>query len=684
MAVDAVQDNNQNFSPVFARGTLGTADVKGTSGVVAGAADPLTGAQYVYNLAPAGSLEIGSITVGNIAEVGTVTEITNGTIRVTDGTVKVITPGTITSGSIAVTDGTVKVVTPGTITSGTVSINAGTIGAGTLNTLGTVSNILAGTIQNSGTVTGVGVVSQVTTGSIVVTAGTVESNVTIGDITGGTIDEITNGTIRVTAGTVSQAGAWNVTGTINSGSVAVTAGTVAGKDAHAAGTTANPLFVAGNNNGTVRGFTVNNSGNIQADLVSGTLNLGTVVPSGGTVGTVPGVGVVTTVTNLANGTIQNSGTTTGVGTISNIAVVHNAGTVAALPDLPGGTVDVVSAITTGSIVVTAGTVETTVGDLTGGTIDLLTTGSISNLAMLHAGTVTQLGTVQNIGVIHNAGTLAGGTIAGAGVVTTVSNLTNGTVRVTAGTINTGTINLGTVVGNVDAGQATASFPVYVGGNNNGTVRAFALNASGEGSVIVGTVPGIGVVTTLSNLTNGSVRVTAGTVAQSGAWSVTGTVNSGTIDSVTAVANLTNGTVRVTAGTVNSGTINAGTINSGTINAGTVTKQPYPASQVLSAFAIGTAAAGTLVSAGGAGVGIYPNSVILTAMSGTLDMCLSFALGSTSNQVVQRGLYAPGQGVAISFDNPSFYGTANSALTYQILSGAGTASWAVTYNTKGTP
>lgn len=697
MAVDAVQDANQNFSPVFARGTLGTADVKGTSGVVSGAADPATGAQYVYNLGPAGSTTIGDIPGGTIDLITTVSNLTNGSIRVT--------AGTITSGSIVVTAGTVET-TMGDLSGGTIDLlttgsisNLAMLHAGTLTQLGTIQNV--GVIHNAGTLAG-GTIS----GAGVVT----------------TISNLTNGTVRVTAGTIN-------TGTIN-------LGTVVGKDANAAATTAFPVLTGGmDGGGTAYAFKVDVNGHPQVDVQSGTFNLGTVVPNGGTVGTVPGVGVVTTVTNLANGTIQNSGTTTGVGTVSNIGSITNIGmlhggtVVTTMGDLTGGTID---EITNGSIRVTAGTVSqagawNVTGTVANGSI-AVTAGTITNLlkaedaghstgdsgilplavrvdggtslvgtdldyapiqvdangalrisgtvatgagtqpVSIIDGTVTNVGTVANVGVVHNAGTIAGGTI---GVVTTVNNLTNGTVRVTAGTINTGTINLGTVVGNIDAGQATASFPVYVGGNNNGTVRAFALNASGEGSVIVGTVPGIGVV---SNLTNGSVRVTAGTVAQSGAWNVTGTINSGTIDSVTAVANLTNGTVRVAAGTV----------NSGTINAGTVTVQPYPASQVQPAFAIGTAAIGTLVSAAGAGTGIYPNSVILTAMSGTLDMCLSFGLGSTTNQVVQRGLYSPGQGVAISFDNPSFYGTANSALTYQILSGAGTASWAVTYNTKGTP
>lgn len=205
--------------------------------------------------------------------------------------------------------------------------------------------------------------------------------------------------------------------------------------------------------------------------------------------------------------------------------------------------------------------------------------------------------------------------------------------------------------------------VVSGAADPATGAQYVYNLGPAGEVALGDIQG----GTIDQITTGSIVVTAGTVV-----TTMGDLSGGTIDLLT------------TGSISNLAMVHAGTINSGTINAGTVTTQPYPASQVQPAFVIGTAAIGTLVAAAGAGNGIYPNSVILTAMSGTLDMCLSFGLGSTSNQVVQRGLYAPGQGVAISFDNPSFYGTANSPLTYQILSGAGTASWAVTYNTKGTP
>jgi fibronectin-binding autotransporter adhesin len=544
-------------------------------------------------------------------------------------------------------------------------------------------NVPGGTITNSGTTTGVGVVTALTSGSIAVTAGTITNLLKVedaghttgesgvmplavrvdggtslvgtdldyaplqvdangalrisGTVAGGaaggtsvqvehgtieaittvtTLSNLTNGSVRVTAGTVSVV----TPGTITSGSIAVTAGTIntgtinlgtmVGNIAAGQATASFPVYMGGNNNGTVRALALDATG------------AGSVI-----VGTVPGVGVVSNITNgsivmtggtVLSGTINNSGTTTGVG--------------------------VLTALTNGTVRVEAGT-------------------------MTNSGTVTGVGVVSNI--------TNGSIVVTAGTVTT--NVSVGTISVgtiNSGTVNAGTINLGTVVGKDAIGAATTAFPVLTGGNNNGTVRGWALDATGAGSVNVvtgtvtnsGTTTGVGVVTAL---TNGTIRVEAGTMTNSGTTTGVGVV--------TTVSNLTAGSIAVTAGTVN-----AGTINSGTINAGTITNQPFPATQVQSAYAVGTAAIGTLVAAIGAGTGIYPTSITLTAMSGTLDMVVSFGLGSTTNQVVQRGLYAPGGGVALSYPYPSFYGTSNSALTYQILSGAGTASWAVTYATKGTP
>ena len=220
-------------------------------------------------------------TVESINALTTLSNVTNGSIKVTAGTVSVVTPGTITSGTISVntpgtitsgtisvntpgtiTSGTISVNTPGTITSGTVAINVGTVGgkaasgaasvanpvqiagtdsggsiysplittagAGTTSGVGTipgvgvlttVTNLANGTIQNSGTTTGVGVVTTVTN----VSNGTIQNS---GTVTGvGVVSALTTGTLA-NSGTTTGVGVVSMLtgGTINSGTI--NAGTI--------------------------------------------------------------------------------------------------------------------------------------------------------------------------------------------------------------------------------------------------------------------------------------------------------------------------------------------------------------------------------------------------------------------------------------------------------------------------
>jgi acylphosphatase len=317
-----------------------------------------------------------------------------------------------------------------------------------------------------------------------------------------------------------------------------------------------------------------------------------------------------------------------------------------------------------------GTINTQVIDLRQGTVTLSnptgTTVQFNNgtIDLIRAGTIT---TLPNI---------PGGTL---GV---VSNLANGSVKVTSGTVNTGTINTGTInTGTINAGTVDVLTLPNLPGGTLGLVSSIANLVKGtitkvEGGT-VGEVTLVPTVTTVSNLTNGSVRVTVGTTV------------AGTLDLVTTVSNLSNGSVRVTvgtmaAGTVNTGTINAGTINTGTINVATATLQPYPAAQVLSTGTTTSGTIGTLVAAAGAGTGIYINAFSLNALSGTPEIILSYALQAAGNQVVNRGAYVPGAGITESYPYPSYFGTANAALTWNVVAGAGTVSYMVNYTTKGTP
>lgn len=122
MASDIVNaahtDLNRHASLIGVIGTLGTADVKGSALTLPIGVNPDNGAMYVDVIDA--QFNVGTLSVGTIDKVS---EITNGTIRVTDGTVKVTTPGTIASGSINVVAGTIgTVASVGTIHSGTVQI----------------------------------------------------------------------------------------------------------------------------------------------------------------------------------------------------------------------------------------------------------------------------------------------------------------------------------------------------------------------------------------------------------------------------------------------------------------------------------------------------------------------------------------------------------------------------------
>lgn len=347
----AHNDNvNQVFSQIGVIGTLGTADAQGSSNTLPMSVDPSTGAAYVYNLGPAGTT-----TPAGTQDVNVI----GGTVTTTMGDLTGGTIDELTTGSIVVTAGTV-----------------GTVGnIGYIHEIGTMPAISVGDITG-------GTIDEITNGSIVVTAGTVGTvgnigyiheigtmpAISVGDITGGTIDQITNGSIHVTAGTMTLASP----GTITSGSIAVTAGTVV---------LASP----------------------------GTITSGTITPSGGTVGTVPGVGVVSKVTS---GTIQNSGTVTGVGTVPGVGVLTT-----------------VTNLTNGSVKVTAGTVNS--GTINAGTIrndgrparDLLSFAttqvfSASAFATVVGSAAVGAGTsiwVNDVSIVNHNGTVQAGLMFGSAI-----------------------------------------------------------------------------------------------------------------------------------------------------------------------------------------------------------------------------------------------------------------------------
>lgn len=228
------------------------------------------------------------------------------------------------------------------------------------------------------------------------------------------------------------------------------------------------------------------------------------------------------------------------------------------------------------------------------------------------------------------------------VVTTVANLTNGSVNILTGTVT----NVGTLVG---AGTLS----------NIGSVNT---------------------VTTVSNVTNGSINILTGTVNSLGTAVGVGTLsNIGSVNTVTAVttvttvSNLTQGTVRMSIGTLTTGTLQ-------NLVSGTVNIDPTPATVApLSFGTLGTAGGsffGTLSGASGAGTKQYVTGLSVIGQAGTADVRILAGTSIQGTGVLGAGNVVPGGGYIRDFIVPFATGT-NSELSYHFV-GAGTAFIVVNY------
>lgn len=162
-----------------------------------------------------------------------------------------------------------------------------------------------------------------------------------------------------------------------------------------------------------------------------------------------------------------------IGTVANVAQVHNAGTINALPNIPGGTI---GQVTNGTIRVTAGTVAVnTPGTITSGTItknprttvNLLTRGSVWGTSSGTAGTMISAPGTSNVLLINEISISNEGT----------STLTAG---MSFGTAQQGTANIVRVAmaGN---GGIQKSFPIPVGGSHPNLPLVIWTSGSGTAS-----------------------------------------------------------------------------------------------------------------------------------------------------------------------------------------------------------
>ncbi len=437
---------------------------------------------------------------------------------------------------------------------------------------------------------------------------------------------------------------------------------------------------------------------------TGTTNIqGSVQVTGGTLNAVTLTDVGTNV-NIFSGTQQTLGT---VGIVNGL----NTGTVTVVGNLNAGTI---TALASGTI--TGGTLQNLVsgtlqssGTSTGvGVVSNLTNGSVNILT----GTVTSVGTNVGMGTLSNVGSV--NTVTN---VTTVANLTNGTVRVSVGTINVGTVSVttGTVGGAAANAAAASGNPNPVGGTDSGgTIRTILVDSTGVqrstgssvmtvGTLTVGTLTNLvsgtinalaaGTVTagTLTNLVSGTINalaagtITAGTLTNlvSGtinalaAGTITGgtlgNLNNGTLALVTTVSNLTNGSVNLLTGTVTR------VSNVGTVESGTFRLDPTTIPTMLQQGTLGTAGGsffGTLSAASGAGTKHYVQGVDIVVQSGTADVRVLAGSSIQGTGALAAGFFPPGGGIAKNWF-PHFATGTNSELIYHFV-GAGTAYINVSY------
>lgn len=588
------QDQNRFPAGYGLAGSNGTAAM-GTEDLVVNRNDAATGAQYVYNLGPAGSVTIGNTPGGTINEVGSLLGIrdvvqVSGTVstggagtqpvEVIKGTVTnvgtVVGLGTVTNIGSLTNIGTIKEITNiagGTVVSALV-LNTGTITtitAGTQNTLGTVGVLNSGNIGSLGGASVLNYAPSDTDGN---DSGPVVQTETklwnganwfraTGDVTNGADVDVTRlpglptGTITtIAAGTQNTLGTVAVVNNLVKGTItaletgtltALAVGTVGGKAASGAAAVANPVQIAGTDAG----------GTIYSPLVTAG---GALTVTGASAGTVVQVetGTLGLVSNLTSGSVRMTVGTVTTGSLTNLATLHN-GTVVisavtpAISVAPAAAGDFGerqedSAHSSGQKGLFVLAVRNDGGtSLSAEDLDYSAFQTDANGALRISGTVATGAGTQPVELIKGTVTSLG-TLVGAGTLTNLGSVTNiGTVK-EAGTV--------TGVGVVTAVTSVAE-------------------------LVKGTVTLVPTVTTVSNLTNGTVRVSVGTivgptasggtpttapvliagtdvtgtvyapvVTAAGALSISGPVTVGTIAGigvVTSVTNLASGTL------LNSGT-----------------------------------------------------------------------------------------------------------------------------------
>lgn len=231
---------------------------------------------------------------------------------------------------------------------------------------------------------------------------------------------------------------------------------------------------------------------------------------------------------------------------------------------------------------------------------------------------------------------------------------------------------------IDSADGGMNVHVLSGGSGGGgttvTVDHGTISVNSIPQVSVGTIPNtpggtLALVTTLSNLTNGTVRVSLGTTV------------AGTLNLVTTVSNLSAGSINVIAGTTTAGTLNLLTRagNVGTIESGTIKLNPKNIQNIITFATVSAGTIGTIVAAPSAGSAVYVNDVAVSSYNGTAEVLVSYGLSTSGNSVLLRGRYGAQGGHERAFPQAvNGGGVTGSAVTWNILEGSGTISYMISY------
>ncbi|NJM50255.1 MAG: hypothetical protein HC843_04680 [Sphingomonadales bacterium] len=466
-----------------------------------------------------------------------------------------------------------------------------------LTDLAGITNNAGGTIiiNNGGTIT-----DDLNNSGLIRNSGTYNANVNNSGSGAGIVNEaagVWNGNLltNIADATTWNQGRWNGnasnTATLVNGANAIWAGNL---NNQAAGSIANGGAIQGTVNnassfnnvtgGTVSGLLTNGGG---TTINSGALNGGILISGG----TVISTGNITTVNNQSGGTFGNDvGGTTGA--ITNAGTAANAGTVASLVNNGGtfnnmgvitGTTNVAAGTLTNSGVLAGGLTNTGVVNANGGALNgavVNNDGGIINIS----GTVTGNSSFTNAGpnavVNLNSGILAvNGTISNSGVLNfngaqiaalALNNLATGRINgsIAFGNNTTQFNNLGMVMGGLAFGSADDELTI-----NSSTGFGGAVNAGSGNDLLIIATGGSDLAPVEMNLSTFSgferTRYNSGTTALSGNYStvlfdVVGGRLFGRLGS-----SITANTITVGAGSTfgSAGTVNANLVVNGILSPG---------------------------------------------------------------------------------------------------------------------